>query len=42
MSEEGINVEKLDAILFGPADGNYYRIGDLVGKGFSIGRKPRD
>ena len=33
------DVRKAGPMLFSPSDGSYYRIGELVGKAFSIGRK---
>jgi flavin reductase (DIM6/NTAB) family NADH-FMN oxidoreductase RutF len=36
------DIRKIDPFLFSPGDGNYYGIGQLVGKAFSIGRKPEE
>lgn len=34
------DIRKVDPIMFSPTDQSYYRVGDLVAKAFTVGRKP--
>jgi flavin reductase (DIM6/NTAB) family NADH-FMN oxidoreductase RutF len=35
----GVVASRLGAFCFAPGDGGYYRIGELIGQAFSVGRK---